>query len=171
MPAPRYRLLPRHSIYTFTGGEDGRPFVRLFRECWKQIPIGARKRILAHWRAPRQKHLPIIEFSNMWFDSTKSFGQVRNNGREVRFSASDFAMLPRAVSKWIVAHELAHVYQKAIGRTPGGRNEDENEDHANSIVQQWGFDDGSKLMFDILRSETGLSIPDASRRLIELGME
>jgi len=70
--------------------------------------------------------------------------------------------LPFHAARWIIAHELAHVYQKAIGRQPCGMNEDgelnedENETHADGLVKEWGFPSESRTLIDMLIGKLGL---------------
>jgi hypothetical protein len=129
-----YKLLPRHRIMAFTGGEDGRPFVQLFRRCWQKMPALARRRILKHWRTSGWQPIPIIEFSNMWFDSLESFGQVGQRGLEIHFSADDCAVLPCTVCEWIVAHEMAHAYRHAIGVNVAAMSTEQNEQETDSVA-------------------------------------
>jgi hypothetical protein len=168
-----YKLLPRHGIQVFTGGEDGRTFVKMFRNSWRRLPLNVRRRIMAHWRLGNRPVCPIVEFSNMWIDSWTVFGQVTGNGREIRFSAADFVHFPPSIAQWIIAHELAHVYQKAVGKlpggTPGGPTIDENEREADDLAEGWGFDKVPRMIFDMQRSR-GRSIEDACQVVIKLGL-
>ncbi len=85
---------------------------------------------------------PLIELSNMWADCETNFGQVRDAGLEIRFHAASFEVLPDEIGGSIIAHELAHVFQKALGMRPGGDNESDNETDADRITGEWGFDLG-----------------------------
>src|SRR4029077_20297246 len=84
---------------------------------------------------------PCIELSDLWRDTEKAFAQVTAVGFEIKFSRSAFEVLPERAAKFLIAHELAHVYQKAIGIKPGGASEDQNENDANNLASTWGFDE------------------------------
>ena len=105
----------------------------------------------------------------MWGHAAFSFAQVGSNGMVLRFSAEDFMVFPDKIAQRIIAHELAHVFQKATGRLPGGQNEDENEDDANRIADSWGFDNSAVLMLKILIQERQLPVANAVREIAKLG--
>jgi hypothetical protein len=149
-------------------GDGAKSFVRLFRDCWKRIPFKARRAILAHWQNSPVSWYPKIELSNSWGDAQTCFGQVRHAGLEVRFSAKDFALLPDEVASWIIAHELAHVYQKATGKRPGGDALESNEEDADEIAPSWGFDRTLRAFLGHLQASEGLSVEDACKRLAEM---
>jgi hypothetical protein len=86
----------------------------------------------------------------------------------LRFNAEDFMIFPPKIALWIIAHELAHVYQKAIGGSPGGTSEAENETDANRIAESWGFDREPRLIMGTLTEN--LSIKEAIKRVVELGI-
>lgn len=48
--------------------------------------------------------------------------------------------MPERAIAWLIAHELAHMYQKVQGKSPGGETKDQNEDDANAIAIEWGFE-------------------------------
>jgi hypothetical protein len=104
----------------------------------------------------------------MWGDAAFSFAQVGGNGMTLRFSADDFMVFPDKIAQWIIAHELAHVFQKATGRVPGGQNE--NEDDANRIAHGWGFDNAPVLMLKLLIQERQLSVAKAVREIVKWGL-
>jgi hypothetical protein len=165
----KQRLLPHHKFQVLTWGDGGKDFVRVFRSCWKQLPLRSRRSILAHWKkAPIP--FPTFELSNMWGDSEVSFAQVGWNGMKLRFSAADFAVLPDRIAQWIIAHELAHVYQKAIGRSPGGDSEFENETDADKIAEDWGFEKRPMTMLKLLTQNRKVSVEDAGKRIVEMGL-
>lgn len=93
----------------------------------------------------------------MWAPS-EAYGQVGRVGMELKFRQEAFACFPAEIARWVIAHELAHIYQKACGRQPGGANEEENEDDANNIANKWGFDQGYYLLLRMLREGGGLSL-------------
>jgi hypothetical protein len=167
MEINHHRLLPGHKFQLRADCDNGRQFVRLFRSCWKQVPYASRRAILAYWKSSEFPYHPSFEFSDMW-NSEACFAQVRN-GVELRFSATAFAVFPDKTARWVVAHELAHVYQKALGKAPGGHSEDENEADANRIAEGWGFDKTPFFMLGVLQHK--LSFEDACKRIIELRLD
>jgi len=156
MSERRLRLLPRRKITVWVHSGDGERFVDLFRSCWKQLPQAVQRRISMHWKSTRDQYCPRIELSDIWGESQTCYGQVRNHGMEMRFSASKFDERPYHAARWVIAHELAHVYQKAIGRQPGGMNEDENERDADGLAKKWGFPSESSTLIDMLIGKLGL---------------
>jgi hypothetical protein len=157
------QLLPRRKITVWASSGDAERFVDLFQSCWKQLPQKVRRRITEYWKrravldpATGQECGPWIQLSDDWHDSETCFGQVRNCGMEVRFSARAFDELPYRAARWVIAHELAHVYQKTIGRCPGGLNANENERHANGLVKDWGFPRESRFLIDVFIDKLGL---------------
>ncbi|MBE7464241.1 MAG: hypothetical protein HS116_12250 [Planctomycetes bacterium] len=163
-----FRLLPRYpfELSVFSEGVGGPEFVREFRQCWKQIPLSSRRAIVRHWKSSAR--LPLFELSNMWADSEKSFAQVSQKGMELKFSQKDILFLPSGVMQWVIAHELAHVYQKSIGRKPGGSSDRENERDADRIAKEWGFDP-SRFSLLVILSETR-PMAEAIQELKDLGM-
>jgi hypothetical protein len=69
-------------------------------------------------------------------------------GSEIKFRKSSFEVLPQAAAAYVIAHELAHVYQKCLGRHPGGRDDAENERHADLLAKGWGF---CPTVYDLIR--------------------
>ena len=47
-------LLPRHKVYLFRLGSDGKRFVDNFRKTWSVIPLRDRRKLLKHWRSQPQ---------------------------------------------------------------------------------------------------------------------
>lgn len=157
-------LLPDQPFRLTTSESDPGKFVALFCDCWTRIPESDRCVISDFWN--ELNHGPLIELSDCWGDSNESFAQVTRGGAIVRFGAKDFAVLPPCVSTWIIAHELAHVYQKAVGQKPGGESEKTNEAEADSIAKSWGFDDMPRIILDLLmRGPKQLSFEAACKEL------
>ncbi|MBI3824073.1 MAG: M48 family metallopeptidase [Planctomycetes bacterium] len=120
-------------------GNESR-FVTLFQSTWKRIPEDDRRLIGDYWSEAKPTRIPICELSNCWIDHAGKYGQCTANGYELRFDASAFLILPENVATFVIAHELAHVFQKAEGNCPGGANQQENEGDANFIAEKWKFD-------------------------------
>jgi hypothetical protein len=90
-------------------------------------------------RSPWPGRTPFCELSNHWRGEATNYGQVTSRGYQIRFNAEAFSFLPEEVARFVIAHELAHVFQKAEGKRPGGANEVENEADADSIAERWEF--------------------------------
>ncbi len=161
------RLLSGHEFHIKCWDDDGTRFVKLFRETWKQIPLVVRRAILRFWRENAYACYPLIELSNIWAPCD-AYGQVGNIGMELKFRQEAFAHFPSPAAKWVIAHELAHIYQKTCGQQPGGTNELVNEDHANRLAKAWGFDNGRLLIIDIMQNKRGLSVKEACQVLAEM---
>ena len=135
-------LIPSQKIKLLSVETDGVAFVKLFRGCWQRIPLVHRRKICATLRASQFRR---IELSNMWCDSSFAFGQVGAMGAgilHIYFAADAFELLPTGAAEFIVAHELAHVMQVAIGRPRRfSRKTDWNyEREADEFAKSWGFD-------------------------------
>lgn len=166
----KYQLLPDHEFQLNASGDGAQRFVAQFRDCWERIPISARHEILAYWKKETSAGYPRIELSDMWGDSETNFAQVRHMGMELRFSAHDFLVLPDSIAHWVIAHELAHVFQKTAGKVPGGANEAENERDADVIAMRWGFAKSHRTLLAVLMQEANISVDVACQKLVELGL-
>lgn len=143
----RSLLLPEHGIW-LNHEEVAEEFINLFQECWQRIPDSDRKRIIAHWKNSGIDAWPMIELSCLWSESHSNHAQVTLGGMQIRFNSESFRLFPKGVARWVIAHELAHVFQKTEGKSPGGDNEERNENDADDIVERWGFE---KTAWTLLR--------------------
>lgn len=168
MSMTTHTILAGHSWVLVADTDRVESFLCLFRSCWDKVPAAAQTAITEHWGGSPVPLHPKIELSDCWADSNDCFAQTGFNGMELRFSRRDFAILPDSVATWIIAHELAHVYQKAIGRRPGGASEDENEADADSIASGWGFDKIMKVLLDA-QLRRGRSLDKACEVLRKFG--
>jgi hypothetical protein len=163
------RLLPRHKINLLVYDADGKPFVDLFRGCWRRIPPGPRRSILTHWANGRREgrpSCPVIQLSNTWYDSRTCSGQVRDCGLEMRFNARDFEVLPFYAARFVIAHEIAHVYRWAVAEVPPNEDEDAKERRTDEIARQWGFCNYSHIRICHL-VQNGIEFQEACRRVKE----
>ena len=151
----RTELLTNENVWLDSWDADEEIFVRMFRECWARLPSSMTQKIGAYWNSFDGGDVKV-ELSNMWKDAVDSFAQVRKGGYAIRFDSDSMPVFPRKAAIAVIVHELAHVYQKAIGRQPGGVNEVENEDEANQLMREWGFE---RKCLDFVKS------------LLSLGME
>jgi hypothetical protein len=153
-----YRLLDDHDfiLRSDTLEEEGRRFVDLFRETFRQLTADIRERIVAFWRLSQWV---FFQLADDW--GNEELAQVSHGGYALRFRAEAFGCLPRKAAQWIIAHELAHVYQKVSGRAPGGICETENEAHATSLAKEWGFSPECFEIVDMIATNRGMNIKDA----------
>lgn len=138
-------------------GGDAPAFARLLCNVWNRIPMAVQQSIVEYWNLygatyepPLQPH---FELSN--YLPVDVYGQVNLNGMELKFSSSAFEVFPDSVASWVVAHELAHVYQKARGLPPGGDDYGENEEHADSLARSWGFEEHRFQLMILLQNKIG----------------
>lgn len=169
MPYSRFDLLPEHghSLSARDGDGDGQTFAVVFRSVWNEIPLGTRTAILDYWKS--QTTSVLFELSNLWCGAEGSFAKTEGAGTRLFFNAEAFLVFPKSAARWVVAHELAHVFQKACGKRPGGDNEDENERDANAIAKSWGFSNSSLVIIRSWMSQ-GRTLNDACEEAIADGL-
>jgi hypothetical protein len=163
------RLLPGHVFRINCWDDDGRCFVKLFRDTWRKLPLSVRCTVLQFWRENANEGGPLIELSNLWVPHD-SYGQVRNAGMVLKFRQEAFSCFPPQAARWVIAHELAHVYQKACGLSPGGKDEETNEHHADNLAKEWGFDHVCMMIIDSKKRNRKLSTLDACREIQRSGI-
>ncbi len=88
-------------------------------------------------------------------------------GKAMKFRPEAFACYPPAAARWVIAHELAHVYQWATGCNVGAEDEKRNEREANELVRQWGISDLCRGLI-AMRMQHGMSLKDACREVASL---
>lgn len=133
----KLQLLPNHNFVIHVPSDIGRDFVSLFRGTCKQLPLADRRGILKFWKSSDCEWRPAFELSN----------QVGDQGYEIKFREESFRHLLKPAAQWVIAHELAHVQQKVVGRQALDYTEDENEEDADRIAKGWGF---SKLWWETI---------------------
>lgn len=167
MRTEKHLLVPNEQIWLLANDCDGLGFTQQFCDCWERIPLDAKQSIRCFWSALGPPW-PMIELSNLWEDSKWNHAQVNNAGREVFFNASSFQSFPSKVAIWNIAHELAHVYQKACEKKPGGESEEENERDADRIAVEWGFDPAPYFLLKMFEEKLGFE--RACAQFIEMGI-
>jgi hypothetical protein len=142
--------LPRLGI-----GDDER-FASIFRNTWKKIPLCARRMMVKYSRSCpirliRGLWSPWVSLVLDWKFSSRGFRHPRDLAACGRFGHCLFFYAPVVDAmpvqhvEELVAHELAHVVNKASGdmlqtdRTQPRWN-DPSEEIADEIMQTWGFD-------------------------------
>lgn len=169
----RHRLLDEHELYVHSWHGDGARFLELMRKTWVAIPHEARSAIHAFLLATTAS----IELPNSWRHQATAYGHVDYDfdgssilAITVRFHPEAIEHFPTQAAQWVIAHELAHVYQKACGRLPGGEDEKENEDHADNLANKWGFTNTAYNIIMQMQNNRGLSIRDACNELRSKGL-
>lgn len=141
-----YPLMPRHGAYLLDFKSKGERFARLFRETWVRIPLYARRYILKHWKSDdvlrfAVRYSPSIELADTW-DGKKpgDAGWAHRGGHSLRFARRRVEKMPDEVVCDLIAHELAHVFQWAIGEDLNSLDAFNIEIIADEIMESWGFD-------------------------------
>ena len=85
-------------------------FCRVWRETWRFIPLGDRRRIIAYWRH-NPPNVRIDDEGEDWTtgDSGNAAAQTRFLGRELAFRLLAVQGLNEDDLSKLIAHELAHV--------------------------------------------------------------
>lgn len=161
----RIPILPRSRLYLGYDWEgDGPRFAGLFASTWRRLPLGARRSLLGYWRAPsparevhgrREYRLdggggdspiwvidvgegPRIEYRRADYDEEDALGGCGGDGHRLWFNSTRLDGLPDGPVQYVVAHELAHAFQRATGRfTPA---EWDRYDLENGREVRWAHD-------------------------------
>src|SRR5262249_32293466 len=123
-----------------------------FCDTWYRLPLGPRREILRHWRTraglPSQFTRPLNpslwwvqnEIGNIGAFASRDTGPHATSsqlGHLILFNARTFARLPDQASRYVIAHELAHVLQWIAGAIR--ENEALLEVDADRLAVEWGF--------------------------------
>ncbi len=135
-------------LWVFEG--DATRLERIITDVWRGLSTGAREAIATFWRNGD----PKVELSNLW-DSENCNAKLRGDGCTIKVSEEAFRNMPDDVARYVIAHELAHVFQKANGiwvrsGDDGGPlsferegvhwgDEPRLEDDADQTAGKWGF--------------------------------
>lgn len=98
-------------------GDNGR-FAFVFRETWRQIPLGDRRRLVAHWRRNLDPLITLAPDETVVADRVSSraaLAVTARKGCELRFAGRIADALPEAHLRTLIAHELGHVLAIAEG--------------------------------------------------------
>jgi hypothetical protein len=191
---PLLPILPRSGLFleSFYCGDEPR-FIRLFSDTCQRIPLGPRRRLLAHWRKDHpakdrhalvRKHprkgvefelvAPRIQLLLGWGKSLRDDVLIRSakfyanldcgtcaaNGFVLRFWSPALDKLPEHLARYLIAHELAHAYQYAVGyRRRFGEEQvfnGQTEADADKLASWWKCGDNANE-FDKWLRDNGLS--------------
>ena len=164
-------ILPRHGIKLFCWSgvkhEEGQRLARLFRQAWRKLPLGIRRKLLKRWREQVREYndnfkaqsgvlraqSPIVQLGPSetkrkavaWFEHPS----YKSAPDKISFRASVVSRLTDDSVKYAIAHELAHVLQQIDDpEYYNTRDCRKNvyfgtsaiELDADDLVQCWGFD-------------------------------
>ena len=94
--------------------------------------------------------LTWLEIESDWKGHIARNAEVNQAGRWIAFNGIEFSKMSEAVAMFVIAHELAHVYQ--YGTAKAGKAEFALEDQANKLANEWGFDEPAYLNWEEARS-------------------
>jgi hypothetical protein len=134
--------------------DPGKHFAQLFIETWKRIPLGDRRKILKWWRCGYVPKHPVVELLNDLASRRvgryEKIGECSWYGYLLRFSQEWAKPTSEEKVRSVIAHELAHVYQRAISvmedydiancQRFDGSFQDPVDEDADEIIAFWGFD-------------------------------
>jgi hypothetical protein len=164
LKAERLRqLLPRHHVYLFALEPGGERFARLFVESWKRLPYYARRLVLRHWKrdTPADMTLkPQIELLSGWSGRAGGRGlsgakaAAGGLGYRLVFWTRIVDVYPDELVRDLIAHELAHIFQWASGWNIDRADPIVCEQHANDLVEAWGFSSTEMDEWDVAHGIT-----------------
>jgi hypothetical protein len=154
-------------------------FGELVLAVWNRIDDSDRRRIADHWSKMAVRPPMIGLLASSWFEDPNAFARTKHFGRTVAFDWPSCRLMPDDILESLIAHELAHVYQWAIGKfsTLTENDIDWNarghfkhlvkqwigdegrvELHADQTMSRWGFDplDVHAWLFQFARIENGV---------------
>lgn len=138
-----YYRLGRQPLWLFAPHGDGERFARLWDETWRRLPLAVRRAIRRHWRSPKAIgygviQSPLIELLDDWVVREEGgLGAVFRGGHQVRFAAEAVDAAPDDVVQDLIAHELAHVHQWAVGEMELLLADSEDPDFNYSEIELW----------------------------------
>jgi hypothetical protein len=132
-------------------------FVSVFLDLWNRIDAHHRECIQNHWATLRARHHPKMELQIPWTGNKDAMASTEARGGELKYCWKTCKLLPDDILQAVIAHEMGHVYQGAIGKFRDNitRNDllglievlalplKENaliEIHADEMAMRWGFD-------------------------------
>ena len=125
-----------------------------FVHVWNSIPEVQRERIIAQWQKASSQ--PRVLYTVFDYPGEPKYGCVEGAGHSFKLFHNEINELPDAAYHFIIAHELGHLYQHAIGIKsfsesfnsinyvdsegfPWGDTEAHEAD-ADRLAKSWGFD-------------------------------
>lgn len=130
----------------------------IFLNLWAAIDKTDRKAIATCWKNHQRQFTPKILFDDPWFGEQASIAYYEHGETTIKCNLPLFRLFPNEVIEGLLAHEMAHVHQSAIGKdrynlapkdllglTPLGIPVGLSpagivELHADETMIRWGFD-------------------------------
>ncbi|MFZ2654344.1 MAG: hypothetical protein WAX69_05470 [Victivallales bacterium] len=113
-------------------------FIGDFTSTWRRLPADVQENILKYWS--NSQFSITFELSNFWKhnENKNTCANAGARGCELKFRSDDFEIMPPEVAQYIIAHELAHVYQFSAKLVTGKGYDFEGI--ADKLAKEWGFD-------------------------------
>ena len=137
-------------------------FIPLFRKVWEKIPPQHAEKLYAEWKRRQSDGVTPWICLDHWMDSGVR-GCVGCSD-EFRIGLNDFMNMPDDAAMFLIAHELAHLYQSAQGVRPAGGatncayfhdadghlwgGTQDREGDADRIARSWGFSQAARDALD-----------------------
>lgn len=96
---------------------DYEKFIKCFKDVWVNIPKQHKEKMFNLWSNQVMGYCSIL-FSNLWRDCAVSHAQTRKNGNEIEFNSETISSMTDEGCRFVIAHELGHVMQRANGLRP-----------------------------------------------------
>jgi len=135
--------------------EDGPHFVKTFEEALHKLPLSAQQVIRDYWLVTPD--LVWLEIESDWKGHITRNAEVNEAGRSIAFNGIEFSKMPEPVAMFVIAHELALVYQH--GTAKAGKADCDLEDQANKLANEWGFDEPAYLNWEGARTPQEKDVP------------
>ena len=156
-----YPISPRDHLYLVSEDDQAPRFAGIFKYTWKKIPTKARRALVKYWQAafpPFPFVIPRIALDESQ-DRPGVEATTAVLGSFLWFFATAIRAHTDEYVAYLVAHELAHVYQiatKAFSHAKRKKRQMEND--ADLIVHKWGFDifRAEKLLVDFCKKNRKL---------------
>ncbi len=155
-------ILPRHRIAVDVfDNADGERFAELFRRVWQRLSLSVRRALLLHWRQGLS-----FAFSRACENSPAArielrrslpgvYGSHSSAVEVLSFACPTCSAMPDEAAQSVIAHELAHAWIAATGRSEDFRDrqhhdydkggeayhDDPEEIEVRRIQAAWGFPD------------------------------
>lgn len=171
--------MERHGLSLFCVDGDGERFAELFRQTWKQIPLGVRRGLLKRWREMRRDEVEdghmqkfgsriprfeLIADKSDFARGNSGCAMGSFNGTfvaEFSFNSRYTEVLSDQSVKVVIAHELGHAAcehwdsdhcsPEKVKYNALGYSESEEDVHF--VLSCWGFDEEALYdELDILRA-------------------
>lgn len=138
-----YPISTWNRLYLLSLDDDAPRFAGIFKYTWTKIPSQARRRMVKHWRTdmpPIPIANPRIELDDFQ-DRAGVVATAALHGNKLWFFATAIKAVPDEYVVYLIAHELAHVYQIATATISLGTQKTKSvERDADILLLEWGFD-------------------------------